>query len=571
LTQMQQIERRSPEDTSMGFFDRFSLFSYKIFSKPAARLAKSMPLLRDDLLKSNMRVTPTGLISVAFLATLISAIAASGIMVWALAASLPILLLVAVVPPIVFMLTLNSPKISQSSRSSSVDNELPFVIGYMSILAGGGLSLIDSLRRIADLGIFPAAAKEAKRILIDVDAFGHDPLTALDKGAKNCPNRTLSDLLSGYVTVLRTGGDYVNFLSLNLKESFEQRAEKMKRTTETVGVVAESFLIVTVVLGVALFTLYLVETLIDRNGSGLTSIYLFSFVIVPFLSAGFSWLIDTVQPKWPYTDMRPYKLWIAFIPVGIILLFIPLPLKFSIHLAVSLIAMTVVPAYYAEKYSKERRGIEKMLPDFIKDVSEGRKIGLPPEESIERLDDRNYRQLTPFVKKMGAQLSWGLPLNKVIATFAGSVKSWLTKAVGTLMLEVVEIGGGTTKGFVEMADFTRRISNMESERRSTLRSYVMIAYIGGLMLVMTTFMMVILLAEPAAQGLSAGAAASISLNPSTIDTLLAAGIFECWVIGLVAGKMGEGSVAEGFKHALILVILNLVIIFVAKLFLKFPL
>ena len=104
-----------------------------------------------------------------------------------------------------------------------------------------------------------------------------------------------------------------------------------------------------------------------------------------------------------------------------------------------------------------------------------------------------------------------------------------------------------------------------------LRSYVFIAYIGGLMLVMTTFMMIVLLAEPAAKGLSVGAAAGLSPSQATIDTLLAAGIFECWVIGLVAGKMGEGSIAEGFKHALILVILNLIIIFGARFFISVPL
>ncbi|HUH99578.1 MAG TPA: type II secretion system F family protein [Nitrososphaerales archaeon] len=555
----------------MGLFDKVSLFSFKVFRRPAGRLARTMPTLREDLLRSNMRVTPVGLISVAFLATLSSALVVTGIVAWALSSGFTILLLLVIVPPVVFAFTLNTPKFSASSRASAVDNELPLVVGYMSILAGGGLSLIETLRRIADLQIFPAAAKEAKRILIDIDALGRDPLTALDWGAKYTPSRSLSDLLAGYTTVLRTGGDYVNFLNVNLKEIFEAREAKIKRTTETTGAVAESFLIVTVVLGIALFTLYLVETLIDNNGSGLASLYFFSFIIVPVLSAGFTWLIDVVQPKWPYTDMRPYKIFLAFVPVGLIVFAAPLPLKLSLHLAVSLIAITVVPTYFAEKYARQRRGVEKMLPDFIKDVSEGRKIGLPPEESIERLGDRNYRQLTPYVAKMGAQLSWGIQLGKVISTFAKTVNSWIAKAVGTLMLEVVEIGGGTTKGFTEMADFTRKISEMESERRSVLRSYVFIAYIGGLMLVMTTFMMIFLLAEPAAKGLSVGAVAGIIPSTTTIDTLLAAGIFECWVIGLVAGKMGEGSVAEGFKHALILVILNLVLIFGARLFISFPL
>jgi flagellar protein FlaJ len=43
---------------------------------------------------------------------------------------------------------------------------------------------------------------------------------------------------------------------------------------------------------------------------------------------------------------------------------------------------------------------------------------------------------------------------------------------------------------------------------------------------------------------------------STIDLLLTAAVFQSWVIGLVAGKMGEGSVARGFIHSLILVMLT---------------
>ena len=42
--------------------------------------------------------------------------------------------------------------------------------------------------------------------------------------------------------------------------------------------------------------------------------------------------------------------------------------------------------------------------------------------------------------------------------------------------------------------------------------------------------------------------------------LLTASIFDGWVIGLVAGKMGGGSVADGFKHSFALVALAAIMV-----------
>ncbi|HXW36997.1 MAG TPA: type II secretion system F family protein [Nitrososphaerales archaeon] len=566
----QVFEQLAPRGPTLNEFDRLSLVAYRIFKAPAHKISKSIPSLREELLKSNMRVTPDGLISVALFWTVVSALGTLVAVGYALAVGFPYLLLVAPLPAVVFILTLNLPKLSQSNRRNALDNELPFIIGYMSILAGGGLSLIDSLRRISELQIFPAASYEAKRVLIDVDVFGDDPLTALDKAAKYSPSKAFSALLTGYTTVLRTGGDYVNYLNLQLKEAFEERTERTKRSVETTGLVAESYLIVTVVLGVTLFTLFLVETIIDGNSSSIESIYFFSYLLIPIFSAGFCWLLDAVQPQWPLSDYRPYKIFALFIPVGVAVFLIPLPLQLYLHLSLALIAVSLVPSFYASKYSRERRTIEKMLPGFINDVSEGRKIGLPPEASIERLGDTNYRGLSKYVSKMAAQLSWGVSLTKVISSFAHSVNSWIAKVVGTLLLEVVEVGGGTMRGFADMAEFTQRMSSIEAERRSVLRHYVIIIYIGGMMLLMTTFMMILLLNQQSSLHVGTSGANFITTKPGTLQSLLTAGIFSSFVLGIVAGKMGEGAVSEGFKHGLILVVLNVVAIAIISRFFALP-
>lgn len=563
------FERFYPSFAPLSLFDRFSLVSYRVFKTPAEWISKSIPLLKDDLLKSNLRVTPVGLISVALFSTVISAIASLGIILWATGTPYTFLYLVGVTPFLVFVLVMNGPRLSKSSRGAALDNELPFVVGYMSILAGGGLSLVDTLRQIADMGIFSAASNEAKRILIDIDVFGRDPITALERAAKYSASRDWAELLTGYTTVLRTGGDYVNYLNLHLKETFDNMTEKIKRTVDTVGLISESFLIVTVVLGMTLFTLYLVEALVNGNAGGISNIYFFSFIVVPVLSAAFIWLMDSFSQKWPYTDYRPYKILLAFVPVGVILFYIPLPLKLFEHMAVSLLAITAVPAVFATRYSRERRITERMLPEFIEDVAEQRKIGLSPEQAIERLGEGNrYAGFSKYVSKMAAQLSWGISLRKVVATFTNSVSSWVAKAVGTLMLQVVEIGGGTLRGFEDMAAFTREVSMTESDARASLRPFVLIIYIGGLMLTLTTFVMVNMLSSQSALAAKGFTSVVSGSNSKTIDALLTASIFQCWVLGLVAGKMGEGSLAEGFKHSVILVILTLLAVVVVGRFIN---
>ena len=563
----QVFERFYPSSSPLTFSDRISLVAYWLFRVPAERIAKLTPLLKDDLLKSDLRVTPVGLTALALFYAFVSGITAIGVIIWASTTPYTLLYFVGIAPLLIFMLVYNAPKISQSSRAASMDNELPFLLGYMSILAGGGLSLIDTLRQIADMNLFQAASKEARRIIVDIDIFGRDPITAMERAAKYSPSRNWAELLTGYTTVLRTGGDYVNYLNLHLKETFDKMTEKIRKTVETVGLVSESFLIVTVVLGMTLFTLYLVESLVDGNPSGISSVFLFSFIIVPVISAAFIWLMDAFSQKWPYTDMRPYKVFLVFVPIGVVLFLVPLPLKLFEQLSLALIAMTLVPAMFASKYSRERRMVEKMLPEFIEDVAEQRKIGLPPEQAIERLGEGNrYGGFSKYVEKMGAQLSWGISLRKVIATFTSSVSSWIARAVGTLMLEVVEIGGGTLRGFEDMAAFTRRVSISEADARSSLRPFVLIIYIGGLMLTLTTFVMINMISQQsalAAKGLPVTVTGS---SPGLLDDLLTASVFQCWVLGLVAGKMGEGSLAEGFKHAVILVVLTLLAVVIVGRF-----
>ncbi|HZW84625.1 MAG TPA: type II secretion system F family protein [Nitrososphaerales archaeon] len=564
------LGRGKPKNkVQLTVFDKFTEFAFRIFSSPSTRLSRNIPLLRDNILKSNIRITPEGLISVALFFTLVSGIiAAIAVYVGFVMYQIPYFLAMIAVVPLTFVIIINVPKFSSSGRASAINTELPFVIGYISVLAGGGVSPLATLRRISTLKLFPASAKEAKRILLDVDIFGQDPITAIESVARWNPSRRFSEFLFGYTAILKSGGNFMAYVQSKLRDVMENKASEVKRSADTTGTMAEAYLTVTVILGMVLYTLYMIQTLISHNLSALYNLYFFSFVIVPLISVGFIWLIDAVQPKWPFVDYRPYKYFIYTAPAAAIFFFLPLGLHIYLKTSIALMIGASIPAIVAMRYSRERRALERMLPEFIRDVAEGRKTGLSPEVAIERLGTRHYGVLSKHVKKMGAQLSWGVELSKVVSTFTSAVGSWITRAIGVLLIEVVDVGGGTIRSFSDMAEFTRSINDMESERRAALRPFVYITYVAGIMVILTTFIMVYLIAAPAIGGISSNTAPTV--DPGTIDLLLTTAVFDSFVIGIVAGKMGESGITDGFKHGIFLVIASLIAINIARFFISIP-
>ncbi len=551
-------------------FDNLTRLAFRIFSAPATRLSRSIPLLRDNILRSNLRITPEGLVSLALFSTLVTGVvAAVGIYIGFGIYHVPYVLALIAAVPLVFTIVINAPKLSASSRAASISIELPFVVGYISVLAGGGVSPLATLRRISSMKLFPASAREAKRILVEVDVFGQDPISAIESVARWNPSRTFSEFLFGYTAILKSGGNFMAYVQSKLRDIMESKAAAVKRSADTTGTMAEAYLTVTVILGMVLYTLYMVQTLISHDLSGLTNLYFFAFIIVPLISAAFIWLIDAVQPKWPYVDYRPYRYFMFTAPVAAIFFFLPLGLHLYLKTSISLIMSMSVPAFMASKYSRERRSLERELPEFIRDVAEGRKTGLSPEVAIERLGGRHYGVLSKHVKKMGAQLSWGVSLSTVVSTFTAAVGSWITKAIGVLLIEVVDVGGGTIRSFSDMADFTRSINEMEGERRAALRPFVYITYVAGIMVIITTFILVYLLNAPAITGIGSSGAAP-TVDATVIDMLLTTAVFDSFIIGIVAGKMGESGVSDGFKHSIFLVIASLIAINIARVFISIP-
>jgi archaeal flagellar protein FlaJ len=565
------------KEPSSSFTDKFISLSLRATGRLPRSVARKMPNLREDILRSNLNISPEGVIAIAFFITFLTVplvvlgmFLMIGLGLGLFSVFLPFVL------PFPFILGTSIPKISASSRSQALEAEVPYLIGYITVLAGGGISPIVTLKRVSkSAGIFPAAAREAARILRDIEIFGLDAISALERAANYTPNRFFSEFLGGYVAVLNTGGDVLSYLETRLREVFAYREIKTRRGIEFIGTLAEAYIIATAVMGVAFTTLFATSNLMSTSQTVDPSlIILFSGIFIPIISVVFIMVLGGAMVREPYTFELPYYILLVCVPIIPALYFAPLGIAPYYALGAGLVAASLPGTIVQMRYMRSRKSVEARLASFLRDVSEIRKTGLAPEKTIEQLAGRNYAGLTRHVKQIAAQLSWGTPIRTVLTNFSKSVKSWVTRAMTFLLLEVVDVGGGSPKMFISLADFTEKNDELNKERKSAIRPFIIIPYIGAILVVATTAMIAAFATStalnPSSLGIqSAGTGCGAACLPSasvaiTLTNILVTGaVFQAWFMGLVAGKMGEGSTADGFKHGMFLVIISLITIAVA--------
>ena len=561
--QKQAAESKKPKKEKGQFQSGLTKLSLKLFRRPAVILSNRLPQIKQALLRSGRRDPPENYLATVVFATVCSiSVALVGVLLFFILHS-PFTLLLIFVPIFVFVFGVGQPWISASSKSGSIDTELPYVISYFSILSGGGISLLVTLRRISRVSLFPTLSAESKRILTDIDMYGLDPITALEKSAKSTPNKYLADFLTGYTSLLRAGGHLTSYMDAKIHEIFNHRLMKMRSSSGTIGIFAEAYVAATVVMGLCFYLIFTLQSIINRTGlSGLSNAVAFTTIFIPIISIVFFYLIDAVQVKdGPIVSFKNLKtVFLGFVAVPV-LLFLPFDAPLYLKVGGGLIIAAVYPAIKFEREARTRKAIENALPKFVRDIAEVRKTGLSPERCIQQVASQNYGALSKHIREMSAQIGWGIPIRKVMMNFANTIQIWSAKSIAFVLLEVVDLGGGTAVMFETMADFAQQMKEIAREQRSSLRPLIIVPYFGAVMMVASTMMMMNFLLTPSS---SPEAKSEMS---SIIGALLTGAVAQAWIMGFASGKMGEGSMYAGFKHAVALAGISVVTIYVLQAFL----
>jgi flagellar protein FlaJ len=473
------------------------------------------------------------------------------------------------------------PMSKASDRASGLEREMPFAAAYISVMASGGIAPYTSFKRLSEVELMPAMRGEAREIIKDVEIFGRDPLSALEQAAKKNPLDIFRDFLSGYASTVIIGGDIGHFLERKAEEIFKTRALRVKAAAERLGMLLETFIIVMVMMSLCFYILFSVDSIYSVGVTLYSGIILYTYLFTPLLSLMFIYLAHSMQPKTPVTDMRPYKVYGICGAIGVLLFLvltnfmgavpifagIDAVIDLPVAITIALFVATFPAAVVHIKIAKQKAGLEQGITSFLRDLTEVRKTGLSPEKCIESLSKREYGVFSKELRKISSEISWGIPIKKVIMQFLKRTKSWMTQLVMFLLVETIDVGGGTISMIESLARFNSLTQDVEKEKRMSVRPYIMMPYLASILLVATTIMMLSFTTGTLGVSAIAGEAAAPQKDFSGMKMIfLTSVIFHSYLIGIVAGKISEESVAAGFKHASILVIIACVAAKVVPLF-----
>jgi flagellar protein FlaJ len=229
--------------------------------------------------------------------------------------------------------------------------------------------------------------------------------------------------------------------------------------------------------------------------------------------------------------------------------------------------MLVLPIALVRYYQMVKiKALEENFPQFIRDLVESIRSGMTLPQAIESISKNDYGNLSPLVKKLNAQLDWGIPFDKAFLKFSRNTNS---KLIGRTTLTIIEshrFGGNLTDIFEAISSTSLEIERLREERKLYINSQLMTGYV-----IFFVFLIVIIglqkfliptLADISDEGLTeeveekdlAAEYTSIFRNLIILQGLFA---------GLVIGKMSEGQLAGGIKHSLFLIIIGVLIFSIA--------
>ncbi len=236
------------------------------------------------------------------------------------------------------------------------------------------------------------------------------------------------------------------------------------------------------------------------------------------------------------------------------------------------ILVAVVPLTLLQLRDVQRRdSIDRNLPLFLLALVSAVQSGANLIRAIEQTADRNMGALTPELRNLRANISWGMPIDEAFENFASRASTRMTRRVVVLLGMAVKIGGDITHNLEMIQKHVTELQNLEKERKSNLQPYTYTIYISfavfiGISVILSSqFFSEIEVVQDLLNDSLNGAASSgmfsslADMELSKLNEILFnMALIEAVFGGLAAGKIGAGSYVAGIKHVVIMVIIAVI-------------
>ncbi len=287
-------------------------FAYQVIGE---RIRRIFPLFRDldvNLQRAGIKINFKAYVSLAVFATIVTALATLAFIPCLLAFAFHIPAFPAILFGIggsLFACAFSVagfyvyPIYRADKLKRELEDELPFTTGYMAILASAGVPPEKIFYSLSNLSVPLAVSNEAKNIVTDINLFGLDVISALEKASKRTPSAKFHEMLEGFISTIHSGGNLAAYLRQKSRQYMKLKRISMKKFSDTLSILAEVY-VALLVTGPLLLVIMLAVMAMMGGGmlGGILApdliLNLLAYVGIPLASIMFLIILDSVSPTW---------------------------------------------------------------------------------------------------------------------------------------------------------------------------------------------------------------------------------------------------------------------------------
>ena len=236
------------------------------------------------------------------------------------------------------------------------------------------------------------------------------------------------------------------------------------------------------------------------------------------------------------------------------------------------IMVGIIPLTIHQLREVQRRdSVDRNMPIFLLALLSSVQSGSNLIKAIEQAAERNLGALTPELKNLKANISWGTPIEDAFENFAKRTGTRVSRRVTVLLEMAMRIGGDVSENLEMIQKHVSEMQNIEKSRKSALQPYTYTIYISFAVflavavLLSTSFFTEIekvqdtLLAAGNGKGKTGLFSSIADMDISKLKSaLFNMAIIEAVFGGVAAGKIGSGSYVAGTKHVVVMIIMAVI-------------
>lgn len=288
---------------------KIHIFSYVVFNDSISFLLPRLRPLENNIMKSMMPIPFEVYVSSMLLFSIVGGFAGT-------VAGLGIRSILEIQPQIVdiflpvilgggtgaatFFILQTLPALKVKNRETRLNEEISHFIGYMSTLAASGLTLEGIFKSIAKEETDEEIVKDSRLITRNIEILGMDLISAVEDLIKRTPSGSYSEVLEGAIITVQAGGNLKEYFDSTARMQLEEKKRVMKKTTESLGVVAEIYTILLIVFPLLAVIMLSIMAILSPSLAGfdlITLMNILTFAVIPLSGIIMLIMMDTMVPK----------------------------------------------------------------------------------------------------------------------------------------------------------------------------------------------------------------------------------------------------------------------------------